>query len=466
VSIPDGPVTLTDRTRETLAQALEVYRGSEHEARLREVMGPARRAAADRDRGPGEGRQVDAAQRAGRRPAGADGRRRVHARRHLVPGRALVRGHALPAGRQAAAGEVPARQRDDRDRPRRPRAEQVDQLVVTWPSKQLRTATLIDTPGIGSLSAQVAKRSWELLATEDEETPADAVVYLLKHLHAQDLEFLRAFHDTEVSRPNPVNAIGVLSGRTRSASAAGLDGVGTQDRRPGSARTRPCGASSRPSSGRRAAGRDAAHADRDRGRAPAQLAALPPREVEELLLSADRFVNSRPELGLTDLEREHLLARFGLFGVRLGSTLLRREVATTATQLARELLRRSGLEDLREVLGRCSCSAATSSRAGRRCSPSTRWCGSTRGPAPTSSAPGSRRSSPGRTRSGSCRCCRRCGPGCSAASRSRSAELERLVGGSGDAAHQRLGLAADASPEELRAAAEALSRWRAAPSTR
>src|SRR5688500_11706459 len=68
--------------------------------------------------------------------------------------------------------------------------EQVDQLVVTWPSKQLRTATLIDTPGIGSLSAQVAKRSWELLATEDEETPADAVVYLLKHLHAQDLQFL------------------------------------------------------------------------------------------------------------------------------------------------------------------------------------------------------------------------------------------------------------------------------------
>ena len=33
----------------------------------------------------------------------------------------------------------------------------------------------------------------------------------MRHLHAGDLEFLRAFHDAEVSRPNPVNAIGVLS---------------------------------------------------------------------------------------------------------------------------------------------------------------------------------------------------------------------------------------------------------------
>jgi hypothetical protein len=33
----------------------------------------------------------------------------------------------------------------------------------------------------------------------------------MRHLHAGDVEFLRAFHDSEVSRPNPVNAIAVLS---------------------------------------------------------------------------------------------------------------------------------------------------------------------------------------------------------------------------------------------------------------
>src|SRR5690606_21664049 len=89
--------------------------------------------------------------------------------------------------------------------------EQVRELDVTWPSQALRTATLIDTPGIGSLSEQVARRTWDLLAAEDEETPADAVLYLMRHLHASDMDFLRAFHDTEVSQPNPVNAIGVLS---------------------------------------------------------------------------------------------------------------------------------------------------------------------------------------------------------------------------------------------------------------
>src|SRR5204863_4636458 len=90
------------------------------------------------------------------------------------------------------------------------RPESVDEMVVTWPSQALRTATLIDTPGIGSLSEQVSRRAWDLLtAADEEETPADAVLYLMRHLHSADLEFLRAFHDVEVSRPNPVNAIGV-----------------------------------------------------------------------------------------------------------------------------------------------------------------------------------------------------------------------------------------------------------------
>src|SRR5690606_14015950 len=86
--------------------------------------------------------------------------------------------------------------------------EDVDELVITWPSQALRTATLIGTPGLGSLPGTSARRAWELL-TADEETPADAVLYLMRHLHPQDVEFLQAFRDTEVSRPNPINAIGV-----------------------------------------------------------------------------------------------------------------------------------------------------------------------------------------------------------------------------------------------------------------
>src|SRR5690606_2785889 len=97
----------------------------------------------------------------------------------------------------------------------------VSHLEVTWPSRALRTATMIDTPGIGSLSDRTSARTWDTLApappratlppdTEDD-TPADAVTSLRRHLHRDDLDFLHAFPDTEVSRPNPVNAIAVLS---------------------------------------------------------------------------------------------------------------------------------------------------------------------------------------------------------------------------------------------------------------
>jgi hypothetical protein len=125
--------------------------------------------------------------------------------------------------------------------------DQVDQLIVTWPSRALRRSTLIDTPGIGSLSESLSRRTWDLLTVDDEEAPADAVLYLMKHLHSNDVEFLRAFHDTEVSRPNPINAIGVLSradeigvGRLESmASARRIAARLSRDRRSG-AWCRPC----------------------------------------------------------------------------------------------------------------------------------------------------------------------------------------------------------------------------------
>jgi hypothetical protein len=81
-----------------------------------------------------------------------------------------------------------------------------------------------------------------------------------------------------------------------------------------------------------------------------RIAELTPDQVEDLLVSTDRFLVERPELRLTDLEREALLARFGVFGVRLASVMIRQGVTATATALAHELTRRSGLEGLHEVL--------------------------------------------------------------------------------------------------------------------
>jgi hypothetical protein len=228
----------------------------------------------------------------------------------------------------------------------------VSELEVTWPSQALRTATLIDTPGIGSLSEQVARRTWDLLATEDEETPADAVLYLMRHLHAGDLEFLRAFHDTEVSQPNPVNAIGVLS-RADEIGVGRLDAMASARRIATRMATDP---SIRrvvqtvvPVAGLLA--ETAATLTETEVGQLRKVAALPVREADSLLLSADRFGQLMPELGLTSLEREQLLGRLGLFGLRLATALLRRGAASTATELAGQLTERSGVAELREVLG-------------------------------------------------------------------------------------------------------------------
>jgi Dynamin family len=229
--------------------------------------------------------------------------------------------------------------------------DQVDELVVTWPSRALRRSTLIDTPGIGSLSQSLSRRTWELLTVDDEEAPADAVLYLMKHLHSNDVEFLRAFHDTEVSRPNPINAIGVLSradeigvGRLESmASARRIAARLSRD-----PKVRRLVQTVLPVAGLLAetattlTETEVGHLRR--------VSELAPAEVEQLLLSADRFLEGRPELGVTSTDRQRLLDRFGIFGIRLTSTLLRQKVAETATDLARELKGRSGLDDLQEVL--------------------------------------------------------------------------------------------------------------------
>ncbi|MEM9745556.1 MAG: dynamin family protein [Actinomycetota bacterium] len=229
-------------------------------------------------------------------------------------------------------------------------ADAIDHLDVTWPSQRLREMTLIDTPGIGSLSQDASDRAWSFIHPDDDETPADAVLYLMKHLHVGDLEFLETFHDTEVSRPNPVNAIGVLS-RADEIGVGRLDAMGSASRIATryrqDPRVRRLVQTVVPVAGLLA--ESAATLTEDEYRAIAVVADRGPKDIESVLLSADRFVQT-PDIALTDLEREHLLSRFGVFGVRLASTLIRRGAVTNARELSEILVERSGLDELRELL--------------------------------------------------------------------------------------------------------------------
>jgi hypothetical protein len=191
-----------------------------------------------------------------------------------------------------------------------------------------------------------------------------------------------------------------------------------------------------------------------------RIAALPVRQAEDLLLSVDRFARAMPELGLTSLEREALLARFGLFGVRLTSTLLRRGVAGTATELSRELTERSGLNHLREIIGSLFLErrdVLKSRSALLALAEITRVCNRPGSEALAAEVEGIIASA---HPFNELRVLSSLRAGWVTGKPDVVADLEQLIGGSGNSTGQRLRLAPDATVPELTAAAEqALVRW-------
>src|SRR5918992_3004638 len=230
--------------------------------------------------------------------------------------------------------------------------EQVDKLEVEWPSQSLRTQTLIDTPGIASLSADTSARAGAFLAPEDAPTQADAVIYLMRHLHATDVRFLESFFDQGVAKATPVNTIGVLSradeigvGRLNALTSARKIArrYRSDEKIRGLCQTVVAVAGLLAQTGRTMR--------QGEFTALTALAAMPRSDIEAMLLSADRF--SRTELDARDAPdsqtRAQLMERFGMFGVRLATTLIRQGM-TDPTTIWNELVKRSGLDELRSVL--------------------------------------------------------------------------------------------------------------------
>jgi len=231
-------------------------------------------------------------------------------------------------------------------------AENVDHLVIEWPSSSLKTMTLIDTPGIASLSTSVSARTHEFLSSSDDHiTPADAVLYLMRHLHSSDVNFLETFHDQEFSQPTPVNAVAVLS-RADEIGVGRLDAMASAERIAARYRTDPkirrlC-QTVVPVAGLLA--QSGSTLRESEYRALELLTRAPVEEVDEALLSTDRFAHTTLSVSLTPIERENLLDRLGLFGVRLAVAMLRSGAVRSSTDLADALVARSGLDQLREVL--------------------------------------------------------------------------------------------------------------------
>ncbi|MFD1815439.1 dynamin family protein [Rhodococcus gannanensis] len=229
-------------------------------------------------------------------------------------------------------------------------AADVDRLEVQWPARALRHTTIIDTPGTSSLSRDVSARTLSMLAPEDGTSGADAVVYLLRTLGASDVDFLGRIGVHVGGESGPLGVVGVVS-RADEVGAGRIDAMSSArevaDRFATELeRTGLCQAVV-PVAGLLALGaRTLRQAEFEAFRA---LAEVPSDDLQVAMLSADRF--ARPESPLpVDVElRVQLAHRFGLFGIRLAVTLVKLGTQDSPT-LAAELVERSGLDELQQVI--------------------------------------------------------------------------------------------------------------------
>jgi hypothetical protein len=340
--------------------------------------------------------------------------------------------------------------------------EDIDRLLIDWPSASLNAMTLIDTPGIGSLTGGVSERTHAFLAPgEDEVGHADAVLYLMRHLHATDVRFLEAFHDDEVARAATVNTIGVLS-RADEVGAGKPEAMESARRIADRYRRDPrigrlC-QTVIPVAGLLA---QSGRTLREQEFQAVKRLAGANGHVESLLLSADRFVRSEFAVELGAGDREELLRRLGLFGIRLAIDVVRREVARSATELSRALVDASGLHELQEalasqfaaragVLKARSALLAFESALDRHDVPGTEALAAVVERIRAGAHEFAEIRLLGALRAGTVRL-----------PEGRLEEAERLLGSFGFDATARLGLAAEAGPTEIRTAAQnALVSWR------
>jgi len=341
--------------------------------------------------------------------------------------------------------------------------EEVASLVVDWPAAGLLPATLIDTPGISSLSTGTSARTRTFLEPEDRLPGADAIVFLTRQMQPDDIAHLTAFQASTGADAMHTTTITVLS-RADELGAARLDALHAADavaaRMAADPAVRAVTSTVLPVAGLLAlAGRTVRHGDYVALRS---IADGPPADVETMLLSADRFCRPDAPSAVSRAVRVSLIERLGLFGVRLSVALIRMGVDDAQT-LADEFVRRSGLAALERSISVQFTHRGTQLKAGT----ALRTVETVLRERPL---PGSDQLWADLERLG-----------LSSddlvelalLARSRTpdgplpdglrAEGERLLGGEGPDAAARLGLPADASPSELRSAAlEALARWQQA----
>jgi hypothetical protein len=228
--------------------------------------------------------------------------------------------------------------------------DEIDRIVVEWPAPRLRTLTLIDTPGIDSLRAEVSRRAETVLVPAPGVAPvADTILYMMRHLHASDARLLESLQQAHVG-PGTPNILAVLSRSDEIGSGridAMISALRVARRYAAGPDMRSSGIAVLPLTGLLA--ETASTLREDEVAALRALALLSRDSVNSALISADRFL--RLPIGDPTAEklRPTLLQRFGLFGLRSSLALVRSGI-TDSDSLAEAILRNCGFRDVESAI--------------------------------------------------------------------------------------------------------------------
>jgi hypothetical protein len=230
--------------------------------------------------------------------------------------------------------------------------ETVHELLVDWPTERLQTMTLVDTPGIASLSPTLTQRTTAFLdPASDEPSRVDAVLYLMRHLHTDDARLLETFHDRDVAQPTPINCLGVLS-RADEIGVARLDAMTSAraiaDRYLAQPSIRRLCQNVVPVAGLLA--ETAVTLREVELTAFRVLAGRGNTGDDGISVSVHKFLAEDETCPLSVDQRRFLLDRFGLFGVRASLRLVSSGKVETAVDLSGMLQQLSGLTELRRQL--------------------------------------------------------------------------------------------------------------------
>jgi hypothetical protein len=202
----------------------------------------------------------------------------------------------------------------------------------------------LDMPALAGLGEREGDPVVSRLSTE-----ADGVVYLVRHLEAEQLAALSTATGSPTARGTGVNSMLVLS-RADEVGAGRIDALQSAKQIARSSMLDDACAAFQ--SVVAVAGQLAyvgTTLQDNEFAALARLASVPRVELDRFLLSVDEFLADRFPVPLGQPERLSLLSRFGVFGVRLATTLIRTG-CDTGLKLSAQLVQRSGLTELRAAI--------------------------------------------------------------------------------------------------------------------